>query len=125
MRSGAIPGNDNLYDPYEYIFTIPGKFTIDEGNDAKMRLAAMGRCTISRGIICAADGYLAEEIEEEREAEVDRTLAAAERLAAKHSEWTAKELALMLDNYEAQISFSDQATPEPAPAKPGEKAKTV
>lgn len=117
MRTGAIPKNRNLYDPYEYVFTVPGKFTIDEGNDAKMRLAAMGRCTISRGIICAADGYLAEEIEAEREAEVERTLAAAERISAKHSDWTPKEVALMLDNYEAQISFSDQATPEPAPTK--------
>jgi hypothetical protein len=111
MRRGLIPPNTDGFDPYNYDFRIPGKFTVDEGNDAQMRLASLGRCTISRGIICANDGYLAEDIEEEREAEIDRTLLAAERLAAKHPEWSAKEIALMLDSTETNISFSAQQPP--------------
>lgn len=115
MRNGMIPKNNSLYDPYEYVFTVPGKFTVDEGNDAKMRLAALGRCTISRGIICAADGYLAEEIEEEREAEVGRTLAAAVRLSQQFPDWEPKEIVLMLDTYDSNVSFSAQATPPETP----------
>ena len=53
--------------------------------------------------------YLAEEIEEQREAEIDRTLLAAERLAAKHDDFTVKEIALMLDSGGQNISFSDSA----------------
>ena len=109
MRMGYIPMNDNLYDPYDYVFTVPGKFTVDEGNDSKMRLQSLGRCTISRGMICELDGYLAEEIEEQREAEIDRTLKAAERLAAKHKDFTVKEIALMLDSGDQNISFADNA----------------
>ena len=118
MRAGFIPYNDNLADPYEYVFTVPGKFTVDEGNDSKMRLQALGRCTISRGMICELDGYLAEEIEEQREAEIDRTLTAAERLAARHKDFTVKEIALMFDSGEMNISFADQAGPEPAGPEP-------
>ena len=123
MRRGFIPANNSGYDPYEYVFTVPGKFTVDEGNDAKIRLASLGRCTISRGIICAADGYLAEEIEEERGNEVDRVLTMAEKLAAKHTEWSAKEIALMLDAGETNVSFSDAQTQPPEPTAPT-KGKT-
>lgn len=124
MRAGFIPGNDNLYDPYEYVFTVPGKFTVDEGNDAKMRLQALGRCTISRGIICELDGYLAEEIEEMRRDEVDRTLSDAEALAKKHSDWTAKEIAVMLDNSGGNVTYSEDtaAAAEPEGDEPPEPA---
>ena len=112
MRAGYIPANDNLYDPYDYVFTVPAQFTVDEGNDMKMRLAALGRCIISRGIISEMDGYLAEEIEEQRVAEVDRLMTAAEQLQAKHDDFDVKEIYLMLDNSGSQISFSDQAKQE-------------
>ena len=136
MRMGYIPYNDNLYDPYDYVFTVPGKFTIDEGNDSRMRLQSLGRCTISRGMICELDGYLAEEIEEQREAEIDRTLAAAERLQAKHTDFTVKEIALMLDSGDQNISFSDNAqvpaddtgagtSPAPGTPKPGEGGPAI
>src|ERR1019366_6029291 len=35
MRTGIIPQNNALADPYNYVFTVPGKFTVDEGNDSK------------------------------------------------------------------------------------------
>lgn len=107
MRTGMIPANNNLADAYDYVFTVPGQFTVDEGNDLKMHLMSLGRCTISRGMICEMDGYLAEEIEEQREAEVDRTLSAAERLQAKHTGWDVKEVALMLDNNGSNVSYAD------------------
>ena len=66
MRMGFVPGNDNLFDPYDFGWSVPAKYTVDEGNDSKMRLSALGRCTISRGMISELDGYLAEEIEEQR-----------------------------------------------------------
>ena len=109
MRMGLIPTNDNLSDPYDYVFTVPGKFTVDEGNDSKMRLQSLGRCTISRGQICELDGYLAEEIEEQRSEEIDRVLTMSEKLAVKHKDFSVKEIALMFDNGESNISFSDNA----------------
>ena len=109
MRTGLIPYNDNLADPYDSVFTVPGKFTVDEGNDSKMRLASLGRCTISRGQICELDGYLAEEIEEQRYEEIERILTASEKLAAKHKDFSVKEIALMFDSGGSQISFSDNA----------------
>lgn len=108
MRTGAIPKNDNLADAYDYFFSVPGEFTIDEGNDLKMRLMALGRGLISRGQITEMDGYMADEVEEQRENEVDRTLAAAERLQKKHTDWSSKEIAFMLDDGGTMMSFSEQ-----------------
>jgi len=119
MRAGYIASNDNLYDPYNYVFTVPGQFTVDEGNDMKMRLQALGRCIISRGIISEMDGYLAEEIEEQRAAEVDRLMTAAEKLATAHDDFTVKEIYLMLDNSGSQMSFSDQANQDEETTPPG------
>lgn len=109
MRAGWIPGNDNLYDPYDYVFTVPGEFTVDEGNDMKMRLAALGRCCISHGIICELDGYTSEEIFEERAVEIDRILKKADEMSETYKKWDAKEIALMFDNTESNISFSNNA----------------
>ncbi len=129
MRMGWIPMNDNLYDPYDYVFTVPGKFTVDEGNDSKMRLSALGRCCISHGMICEMDGYLHEEIREEREEEIDWILTAGERLAEKHPAFDVKEIVLMFDNGGSQLSFTDNAQvdeDEEAGAKTanGDKVKT-
>jgi hypothetical protein len=136
MRAGYIPYNDNLADPYEYVFTVPGKFTVDEGNDNKMRLASLGRCTISRGMICELDGYLAEEIEEQRFNEEDRLMGLAEKLGGptgKYKWISEKEALLRLDTGESQVSFSDQSrgelvgdttTPPPGTAKPETKPTT-
>ena len=118
MRTGLIPYNDRLADPYSYVFTVPGKFTVDEGNDNKMRLASLGRCTISRGMICELDGYLAEEIEEQRFNEEDRLMARAENLVAKHAWLTEKEALLRLDSGEAVQSYADNAQQD------GEQEKT-
>ncbi len=131
MRMGYSPYNDNLSDPYDYVFTVPGKFTVDEGNDSKMRLQSLGRCTISRGQICELDGYLAEEIEQQRFDEEERLAALSEKLAGKHKWMSEKEWLLRLDAGQSQISFSDNAGQEetgkePAagqPAKPATKPK--
>ena len=124
MRTGLIPMNDNLDDPYQHVFTIPAKFSVDEGNDLKGYLLSLSRCCISRGIICEMGGYLAEEIEEAREDEIDRILSAAERLAKKHDDFSVKELALMLDSGGQNISFADNAQsdePEEETAAAGNK----
>lgn len=107
MKMGYIPGNDNLTDPYESVFTVPREFTVDEGNDLKMRLAALGRGIISRGRISELDGLLAEEVEEEREQEEDRMMAAAERLHEKHKWISQKECLLRMDAGETNVSFTD------------------
>lgn len=109
MRAGYIGGNDNLADPYDHVFTIPAKFSVDEGNDLKGYFLSLNRCCISRGIICEMSGYLAEEIEEQREAEIERHLNAAKRLHSKFPEFTIKELALMFDSGDQSISYSDTA----------------
>ena len=114
MRMGYISYNDNLADPYNYVFTVPGKFTVDEGNDNKMRLASLGRCTISRGMICELDGYLAEEIEEQRFNEEDRLMGLAEKLGGpkgKYKWLSEKEALLRLDTGESMISFAENAAP--------------
>lgn len=114
MRMGFIPYNDNLADPYNYVFTVPGKFTVDEGNDSKQRLQSLGRCTISRGMICELDGYLAEEIEEQRFNEEDRLMGFAEKLggpAGKYKWLSEKEALLRLDTGESMISFAENAAP--------------
>jgi len=118
MRMGFIPYNDNLADPYDYVFSVPGEFTVDEGNDSKMRLLSLGRCTISRGMICELDGYLAEEIEDQRTAEEDRLATKAEGLAAKHKWMTEKEWLLRLDSGAAMISFADNAQQEEEETEP-------
>jgi len=127
MRTGLIPYNDNLSDPYDYVFTVPGKFTVDEGNDSKMRLQSLGRCTISRGQICELDGYLAEEIEEQRNDEIDRVITMSEKLAQKHKDFSVKEIVLMFDNSESNVSFSDNAMQDedediPATGEPAQPA---
>ena len=128
MRMGYIPYNNNLADPYDYVFTVPGKFSVDEGNDSKMRLASLGRCTISRGMICELDGYLAEEIEEQRFAEEDRLASLAEKMTEKHKWMTEKEWLLRFDSGESMISFADNAQQEgeeaTAPAGGAAPAKT-
>ena len=127
MRTGMIPTNDNLADPYDYGFTVPAKFTVDEGNDAKMRLAALGRCVISRGQISELEGYLAEEIEEERYWEIERLMIMAEKLAKKHQDFSVKEIYLMFDSGGQNISFADNAqSDEPQEAgavPPGREVK--
>jgi Phage portal protein, lambda family len=109
MREGVIPQNNNLGDAYEYGFTVPSEFTVDEGNDSKMRLMALGRGVISRGKITELDGYMAEEIEEEREVEEDRIMSAAERLSQKHNWISPKEAMLRLDSGDSNVSYSDSA----------------
>lgn len=112
MRAGYVPGNDNLGDPYENVFTVPGKFTVDEGNDLKMRLQALGRCCISHGEICEADGYLWDEIVASRVTEIDRIMTEAEKLHQKHKAWDVRAIALMLDAGESNVSFSETQQPE-------------
>ena len=63
-------------------------------------------------MICELDGYLAEEIEDLREAEEDRLALKAENLAKKHNWMTEKEWLLRLDNGSSQVSFSDQVKDE-------------
>lgn len=108
MRQRIIPANNNLADPYQCGFTVPAQFTVDEGNDQKMRLSALGRGIVSKGKIMELDGYLAEEIEEEREAEVLRVIEAGKRIFTKHPEIPLTQIILWLDNGGSNLSFMEQ-----------------
>lgn len=108
MRTGRIPENAATFDPYNYEFTLPGEFTIDEGNDGKMYLAFLGRGCITRGIICNKQGYQLDEIQEANEADEDNLAQRAERLHERHNWLTPREWLLRLNN-----PFNNPPQPEP------------
>lgn len=119
MRAGFIPANDNLDDAYRQVFTLPAKFSVDEGNDLKGYFLSLNRCCISSGIICEMSGYLAEEIEEQREAEIMRRLDMARRISTKNPEFSVKEAYLLIDNSDQNISFAESVTPTDDNEEPG------
>lgn len=112
MRKGLIPENNAVFDSYNYEFTVPGIFTVDEGNDGKLQLMQLGRCTITRGIIAAQSGYMEEELLDQRAGEVDRAMTAAEKLSQKHPEWTAKEAMKHIDDPQGNLPAQIDVPPE-------------
>ena len=98
MKTGRIPQYDAAFDPYNYEFTLPGEFTLDEGNDGKLWLSFLGRGAITRGIICNKQGLQAAEVADANEADEDDMMTRAERLAAKHDWISPKEALLRLNN---------------------------
>lgn len=98
MRQGRIPTNNLAADPYNYEFTLPGEFTVDEGNDGKMYLSMLGRCCITRGIIANKSGLQEKKLRMSNVASVDALMTEAEGLTKKHSWATEMECLNRLDN---------------------------
>ena len=98
MRSGRLPVNNLGTDPYNYEFTLPGEFTIDEGNDGKMYLSLLGRCCITRGIIANKSGLQEKKLRAANVASVDALMTEAEGLTKKHPWATEMESLNRLDN---------------------------
>lgn len=121
MRRGELPNNTNLYDPYNYAFSLPGKFTIDEGNDGKMMLTMLGRGTISRGIICNDMGVQEKKILKSNVASVEALAKAAEGIAAKHDWMTEMEALNRLDN-NGNVNQPSQQEPDAGETPPNSKA---
>lgn len=65
MKNGEIPVNDNLFDPYMIRLSTPAEISVDEGNDAKIDLAKLGRGATSHQVMCAKDGLNWEQLDDE------------------------------------------------------------
>lgn len=119
MQGGEIPRNDNLNDAWKYGFSLPGKYTVDEGNDGKMMLSMLGRCCISRGTICNDMGLQEKKVLRSNWNSVDALATAAEEMSAKHP-WLEKMEALnRLDN-NGNVNQPMQQEPDAGEASPGE-----
>ena len=113
MRRGELPANTNLYDPYHYGFSLPGKYTVDEGNDGKQMLSMLGRGCISRGVICDDMGVQEKKITRQNFISVDNLATLAEQLNKKHA-W--------LEPMDALNRLDNNGNPNvmPAPPEPNE-----
>lgn len=125
MESGELPRNNNLYDPWNYGFSLPGKYTVDEGNDSKMMLSMLGRCCISRGTICNDMGLMEKKVLKANATSVHNLAVEAEALTSKHPWMTEMEALNRLDNngnvnqpvqQEPDAGTETEATPATKPA---------
>lgn len=118
MEHKEIPRNDNLFDPYNISLSSPAQITVDEGNDAKIDLAKLGRGVTSHRVICAKDGYDDERIEDENFTKRTRLMEKAAKTAQEHLGpdgkpiWTAKEVLQMIDNLGNPNQAIDLSAPE-------------
>ncbi len=117
MDRGLLTRNQNLGDPYDYGFTVPALFSVDEGNDGKLQLNMLGRGVISRGTICAYHGVNKKKILRENVADVDALATEAEGLATRHGWLTAREALTLLDN-QGNPNVQPQPQPAPEPQEP-------
>lgn len=115
MQRGELPQNNNLFDPYHYGFSIPAKYTVDEGNDAKMALSMLGRCCLSRGAISAELGFQEKKVLRQNFNSVDALATAAEELAKRHSWLNVNDALNRLDNNgNPNVMPPPPEAPEPA-----------
>ena len=127
MRTRELAENKNLYDPYNYGFSLPGKYTIDEGNDAKIMLSMLGRSCITRGTICNDMGLQEKKVLKSNFNSVDALATAAEELTKKHSWMTEMESLNRLDNNgnanqpSQQEPDADETVPVTKKAAPAKK----
>lgn len=98
MQRGEIPPNNNLYDPYHFGFSVPAKYTVDEGNDAKMALSMLGRGCISRGTITAELGHQEDKVLRSNVKSLDNLATAAEELNRRHPWLSPPDALNRLDN---------------------------
>lgn len=124
MMSGELPANNNLADAWNYGFSLPGKYTVDEGNDSKMMLSMLGRCCISRGTICNDMGLMEKKVLRANATSVHNLALAAEDLSAKHPWMTEMESLNRLDN-NGNVNQPVQQEPDKGDeAQPGEEPGT-
>ena len=128
MRHGAIPMNNKGADPYNYEFTLPGTFTIDESYDGKLQMTLLGRCCITRGIIANSQGLQEKKLRKANVASV-RALATEAEGIAKDFAWLAPMEALnRLDNngnvnqpMQQEPSANQEPDGDEPPAAPAKK----
>ena len=123
MRNGRIPMNNRAGDPYNYEFSLPGEFTLDEGNDGKLQMSLLGRCCITRGIIASKQGLQEKKVRKANVISV-RALATEAQAIAQDFNWlTPMEALNRLDNngnVNQPMAQEPSATEEPEP-KPATK----
>ena len=98
MRNGELPANNRGADPYNYEFTLPGEFTIDESYDGKLQMTLLGRCCITRGIIANKHGLQEKKLLRANKASVINLATAAEEIAGKFKWMQPMEALNRLDN---------------------------
>ena len=98
MRHGRLARNNLAGDPYNYEFSLPGEFTIDEGNDGKMQMTLLGRCCITRGIITAKQGLQEKKVRKANVASLRALAAEAQAIATEYPWMTTMEALNRLDN---------------------------
>lgn len=125
MKRGEIPENNALFDPYDITLSTPAEITCDEGNDAKIDLAKLGRGVSSHRIIAAKDGHNDERIEDDNFEKRNRLMKKAIALSAKQLDpdtgkpiWTPKEILQMMDNLGNANQPIDLSSPEETPPPP-------
>lgn len=127
MSRGELPKNEALADPYLISLSTPAEITVDEGNDAKIDLANLGRGVTSHRAICAKYGMNDERVEDENMTKRARMMQKAKALADRPENqgadgkpiWNAKEILVMMDNMGNSNIPLDLTDPEePAPATP-------
>lgn len=130
MAKGEIPKNNALTDPYLIGLSTPAEISVDEGNDAKIDLANLGRGVTSHRVICAKYGQNEERIESENLAKRRRLMIQAKELAAHPDNlgadgkpiWNAKEILVTLDNLGNSNIPMDLGEPVPAEEPSGNPA---
>ena len=98
MRTGELPKNNRGADAYNYEFTLPGEFTIDEGYDGKLQMTLLGRCCITRGIIANKQGLQEKKLLRANKTSVKNLALAAEELSNQFPWLTPLEALNRLDN---------------------------
>lgn len=107
MQRGLLPKNQDLADPYLIQISTPAEASVDEGNDAKIDLAKLGRGATSHRIICAKDGRDEETVDEDNFSTLTRRMARAKEIhASKENQGpdgeppilTIKEILQRIDN---------------------------
>ena len=130
MARGELPQNNNLFDPYNYGFSLPGKFTVDEGNDGKMMLSMLGRGCISRGIICNDMGVQEKKILKSNTLSVTNLATAAESISQQFPWLKPLDALNRLDNNgnpnvmpQAEPATNNEPDGDEPPTKPAPGAK--
>lgn len=123
MKTGQLPVNNLGADAYNYEFTLPGTFTIDESYDGKLQMTLLGRCCITRGIIANSQGLQEKKIRKANFCSVDALATAAEELSNRHAWLEPLDALNRLDNNgNPNVMPSPPEPNEPAPpAKKGGK----
>lgn len=125
LRRGELPPNNSgFFDPYNFGFSLPGIYTVDEGNDGKMMLTMLGRCCITRGTICNDMGLQEKKVLKSNKTSVMAIAKAAEDISTAHPWMTPFEAMNRLDNngnpnvQAVPNQPADQPAEETPPAKP-------